>query len=248
MTISQDWLDAIGDVVYSLFGAKGQLLFQEHTGLILIALLGGAALLGAVLLRLVLGRARRTWREVAGDLPLLRSRHGRRVLGLAREIRRGSRRLRRVLLTMESEPGEHRGLAQLLEKFTQRELPQALARAHSFIETGGERLASSLEKGLARQEAAWAGAPDGEGRKKMEQEIAETRQRLLQARQSNAQRARLLQGLEEAALALRTLELEAASLGAARSRALDDLRDHLNDVAEGLQAQRQVHAEFQERP
>ncbi len=256
MSTYQDWLDAIGDLVYSLFGAEGQLFFQEYATFFVLGALALAAAAGALLLRLLLrlllgfllGAALRKGREAVMDFPLLRSRDGRRALRLAREIRRGSRRLRRILGSAGSEGRENRALLELLERFARKDLPDALAQAHSFVATGGAGAAAALEKLLARQEQAWAETADGERRNRLEREIAETRQRLLQARQSNDQRAALLKGLEEAALALRTLELEMASLGAARSSALGDLRDRLNETAEGLHHQREVHEELRRGP
>jgi hypothetical protein len=240
-------MDAIGDLVYSLFGAEGQILFREYSTL--VVLVGLAVVAGAAffLLLLALRVARSGWQQAVGDLPLLLSGDGRRALQLAREIRRGSKRLRRMLLTMEEDAREHPELPGVLERFVRRQLPEALAQIHSFIETGGTRPASALERLLAKQERTWAEAADDRAREQMERAIAETRQRLLQVRQSNTQRAHLLHSLEEAALALRTLELEMASLGATRSQAMSDLRDQLADVAEGLHHQQQVHAEFRER-
>ena len=255
MRTYQDWLDAIGDLVYSLFGAGGQLLFQEYALFFMLGALALAAGAGVLLLRLLfgfllgflLGAALRKGREAVMDFPLLGSRDGRRVLRLARQIRRGSRRLRRLLVSADSGGQENRALLGLLERFARKDLPEALAQAHSFIEPGGAGAAAALEKTRARQEQAWAEMADGERRNRLEREIAETRQRLLQARQSNDQRAALLKGLEEAALALRTLEVEMASLEAARSSTLSDLRDRLNETAEGLHHQREVHEELRKR-
>jgi len=246
VTTLQPWMDAVGDLVYSLFGVDAQLFFQEYGTVFLVVaaalVLGAAGLMALLALRV----ARRGWRSLVGDLPLWRTRDGRQALRLAREIRRGSRRLRRILLTMEAEAREHAGLLGLVERFTRRQLPETLAQLQTFIETGGARRTAALARTLAGQEREWAEAGEAERRKTMERAIAGTRQRLLQARHADAERSRLLDGLQEAALALRTLEVELASLGATRSEAIRDLRTQLGDVADGLRHQRQAHAELQD--
>ena len=73
-----------------------------------------------------------------------------------------------------------------------------------------------------------------------------SRQKLAQVNHSNEACAQLLKGLEEAVLALRTLELEIASLGATRSQALSQLRDQLSEMAEDLHHQRKAHLSFQQ--
>lgn len=253
MTMLQEWMQGLTDWVLSLFGAQGGFELSEHPlvfwllslGLLLVP--AGMALL--VLLRGYRAVSRGVQRLRGGfarDLHLLYSRDGRRGLALAREIRRGSRRLRGLLLDGEEAAGENRALLRLLDKFIGKDLPDTLAQAQTFIATGGAALSRKLESRLARQEARWAEAGDAAAREALQQEIAATRQQLAQTRHSNEARAQLLKGLEEAVLALRTLELEMASLGATRSQALAELREQLTDMAEGLHHQRQVHLSFQD--
>lgn len=253
MTMLQEWMQGLTDWVLSLFGAQGGFELSEHPlvfwllslGLLLVP--AGMALL--VLLRGYRAVSRGVQRLRGGfarDLHLLYSRDGRRGLALAREIRRGSRRLRGLLLDGEEAAGENRALLRLLDKFIGKDLPDTLAQAQTFIATGGAALFRKLESRLARQEARWAEAGDAAAREALQQEIAATRQQLAQTRHSNEARAQLLKGLEEAVLALRTLELEMASLGATRSQALAELREQLTDMAEGLHHQRQVHLSFQD--
>ena len=76
----------------------------------------------------------------------------------------------------------------LLDKFIGRELPEALAQAHTFIETGGHGAAAKLARLLAVEEARWTQSADSAGREALQMQIAATRQRLAQTRHANESR------------------------------------------------------------
>ncbi|MCZ6556640.1 MAG: hypothetical protein O7A69_02555 [SAR324 cluster bacterium] len=249
----QDWLQGLADLIFSLFGEQGRFIYQEYPFLFWLLVTGlglvPAGLSLYLLLRVYLavsGAVRRLREDLTRGFSLLYTRDGRRGLRLAREIRRGSDRVRRILLSAGGEAREHESLRQLLDKFVHLELPDTLAQAQTFIETGGAAPAKRLSRQLQRQEAAWTETADGSAREALQKDIAATRQKLAQVNHSNEACAQLLKGLEEAVLALRTLELEIASLGATRSQALSQLRDHLSEMAEELHHQREAHLSFQD--
>ncbi len=246
---------AISDLIYSLFGAEAQSVYLNYP-IIFWGILAAVALMPAVTALLLLMRVVRafrrgiahTWSDISRNYHLLFSGDGRLALRLAREIRRGGTRVRRMLDGGGEDERENEALLRLLEKFIGKDLPDTLAQAHTFIETGGAARARNLARLLARQEAEWTDSGEPARREELQKEIAATRQRLAQTRHAEESRAKLLKDLEEAALALRTLEMEMASLGATRSQALGELRNHLTEMAEGLHQQRQAHLSFQDNP
>ncbi len=251
----QELSQAISDLIYSLFGAEAQSIYLNYP-IIFWGMLAAAALMPAVpalllLLRVVRAFRRgisRTWSDFSRDCHLLFSGDGRLALRLAREIRRGGGRVRRMLGGGGEDERENAAVLRLLENFIGKDLPDTLAQTHTFIETGGAARARKLARLLARQEAEWTESGEPARREELQKEIAATRQRLAQTRHAEESREKLLKDLEEAALALRTLEMEMASLGATRSQALRELRNHLTEMAEGLHHQRQAHLSFQDNP
>lgn len=243
----------ISDLVYSLFGAEAQRVYIDYPiifwGTLAAMLLMPAAIMLIVLRRVTLSISRglaTSWQGFFRDYHLLFSRDGRTGLRLARELRRSCGRVRRLVAQSAGDARENQALLRLLDKFIDKDLPEALAQAHTFIETGGLGAARKQERVLAAEEAQWAQSNDALAREGLQKQIAATRQRLAQTRHANESREQLLKGLAEAALALRTLEMEMASLGATRSQALRNLRDQLGDMAEGLHNQRQAHLSMQD--
>ena len=253
MPMLQELSLVLSDLVYSLFGPQAQRVYIAYPvifwGIIATALLM-PAIIGLLLVRRMaryFGRGiLQSWRQIARDSHLLLSRDGRRSLKLAKEIRRGCSRVRRMLTNGGEDQRENEALRRVLDRFVQKELPQILAQAHTFIATGGAAAARKLKRRLATEEAHWANASEQATREALQKNIAAIRQRLAQTQHANESREQLLKGLEEAALALRTLEMEMASLGATRSQALRNVRDHLSELAEGLHHQRRAHASMQD--
>lgn len=243
----------ISDAVYSLFGAEAQRVYIAYP-IIFWGMLASLLLMPAVIMLMLLRRVTRaiarglahSWNRFARDYHLLFSRDGRAGLRLARELRRSSGRVQRLVGQSAGDAQENQALRRLLDKFIEYDLPEALAQAHTFIATGGWGAARKLERVLAAEEAQWAQSDDAVAREGLQKQIATTRQRLAQIRHANESRVQLLKGLEEAALSLRTLEMEMASLGATRSQALRNLRDQLGEMAEGLHHQRRAHLSMQD--
>ncbi len=247
MATAQEWLRGIEAWLQHLLGGEGFPLYREYPTLFWLA--GAAiALIGGVTAAVVALRfLRRSVADFDRDLSLLYSRDGRKGLRLARDIRRGSRRVQRLLVAAGGGRRENQALIDLLENFTARELPETLAQARTFSEMGGPHLARRLEKELARQQGEWSALPDGKARDHLQKRIATAKQKLAQIRHADLGRARLLEGLEEAALALRALEVEMASLEATRSESVSGLRDRLTEMAEGLHHQREAHRTLKRR-
>lgn len=236
----KDWLRELQGLVQSLFSGPG----GGSPDLWHLAALAGELLAGAlalVTLFFAVRTARRIWRGGRRDLGLLKSSQGRKVLLRAREIRAGRRRLDRAISRGGGDRGEARALRSLLGRFVEKDLPETTERALSFAAAGGEHLAAVLTTTLARQRRQWNDAPDAQARENLNKQIAATRHRLAQVENANANLARLLEGLDDAASALRLLEIEMASLEEVRSPALEDVREQLADMAEGLRYQREAH-------
>lgn len=243
----------ISDLVYSFLGPEAQRVYMAYPIIFwgaLAAVLVMPAALALLVLRRMTGFFGRglldSWRQFKRDYHLLFSEDGRKALRLARELRRSCGRVRGLVGPAGGDAQENRALLSLLGKFTRKDLPEALVQAHTFIETGGRRAARKLEGLLAEEEARWARSAESARREELQKRIATTRQRLAQTRHANESLEQLLKGLDEAALALRTLEMEMASLGATRSQALRHLRDQLGDMAEGLHHQRRAHLSMQD--
>lgn len=244
----------ISDLVYSLFGPEAQRVYMAYPiifwGMVAAGLLMPAVITLLLLRRLARFLARglwRSWSHIGRNTHLLFSRDGRTGLRLARELRQSAGRVRRLVGLPGQDQRESQALLRMLDKFIDKELPEALAQAHTFIQTGGTSAARKQERALAAEEAQWTQSADGPAREALQKQIAATRQRLAQTRHANESREQLLKGLAEAALALRTLEMEMASLGATRSQALHNLRDHLSEMAEGLHHQRRAHIAMQDK-
>lgn len=234
--------------VYASLGAEGLLRFQEHplayslaASLATAALAGGSAWWG--------WRRLRRWGESLGRWSgLVRSRAGRRALALALEIRRGSRRLRRGLARSVSDAAERRELLRVLDRFVRSELAQSLDALRGWLAIGGAIRVRELERRLEEQTGRWSALPEGEERRAAEQSVARIKQHLALARRAAEDRVLLLEGLEEAAAAIRILEAELLALGTARSPALPLFRAQLDELAAGFRRQRDVHLEYQARP
>ena len=193
-------------------------------------------------------RMRRTAGTLGRASGLVRHATGRNALRLAAEIRRGSRRLRRVLPRTVEDPAERSALQELLARFVDEELETALERMLSWVAIGGEIRVRELERAVNEELGRWSELPDGAERSSLEQSLARKKQQLALAQQTERDRARLLTGLEEAAAAIRTLEAELVALGDARTQALPGFREHMGEISEELRRQRDVHLEFPVRP
>lgn len=245
----------LAEAVQMLLGALEGLLPPEllaplraWAGLIGLAAIAGAGVSALVAAWLVWRRVRRTAGFLGRSSVLVRSAAGRRALRLSGEIRRGCKRLRRVIGQTLADRGERRSLESLLERFVREDLETALERMHTWVAIGGAIRVRELERAVEDATSRWSGMADGPPRRALEQSLARMKQQLALARRTADDRERLLSGLEEAAAAIRTLEAELVALGEARSQALPGFREHLGELSEDLRRQRDVHLEFPARP
>lgn len=234
--------------VYGSLGAEGLLRFQEHPLVYAAAaLLALAALAG--------GTAWWSWRRLREGTEalgrwsaLVRSRAGRRALALAAEIRREARRLRRAIAHCVTDGGERQELLRVLERFVRGELAQSLDALRGWLAIGGAIRVRDLERRLEEETGRWSTLPECSERRAAEKAVARIKQQLALARRATEDHRRLLDGLEETAAAIRTLEAELLALDSARSPALPLFHAHLDDLAEGFRRQRDLHLEYQARP
>lgn len=207
-----------------------------------------AGVIGLVVLVAALRMARRRWDNLGRDWRLLRHPEGRRVLGLSREIRGGTRRVLALLARNPGDRNEARALRNLLNAFATRDLPETMDRAMAFVTASGGHPLGQLRETLAQQQRRWSEAPDDAGREKLNQEIAATRRALAQAEEAGGHMARLLGSLDDAASSLRQLEYELASLQAERSPALEQFREQLAETAENLRFERDAYRSLNREP
>ena len=248
-------LRQINGWVYTWFGAEGLVVYQQHPIAYALALAGPVLVLCSVAVYLgrrgagsLRRRVAQTQRGFARTLALTRYRAGRRSLALTREIRRCSQRLRRIAAQVVGDKDERRELLRLLDSFLATDLEQALEQMYSWAALGdGDRM-KALQRQLERRTRRWSAAQEEAARRRLEERVAQTRQQLAVALQARADRVHLLEGLEEAAAAIRTLEAELVALGSARSQALPLFQAQLADLSEGFRHRREVYLEFQARP
>ncbi len=258
--MADQWIQWITGLVDSLFGADGLVLFNAHPWLYSLAAAGIPTAVGTLGVLWVWMRMRRMGRGMRRALALLGTRKGRRALALARGIRGGGSNLRQAIRSEIRSKAERRALLDLLERFTRFDLEDVLEQCRVLIAVGDDRKEAALRGELERKTRAWALAPDtaeapdasdaaeaGEGgiRERLQEDVANLRQRLARVSQANQERERALLGLEEAAAAVRSLEEELAGLKLARSKALPEFRDHLNDVARQLGYLKTAHRELE---
>ena len=248
-------LRQINGWVYTWFGAEGLVVYQQHPLAYALAMAGSVLVFCSVAVYLgwrgassLRRRVAETRRALARTLALMRYRAGRRSLALAWEIRRCSRRLRRIAARAVVDRGERRDLLRLLDAFLHADLEQALEQMHSWAALGDGVRLQALQRQLERRTRRWSAAQEEAARSRLEERVARTRQQLAVALQARADRVHLLEGLEEAAAAIRTLEAELVALGSARSQALPLFRAQLADLSEGFRHRREVYLEFQARP
>ena len=181
----------------------------------------------------------------------LGTRKGRRALALARGIRGGGANLRRSIRSEIHSKAERRALLTLLERFTRYDLEDVLEQCRILIAVGDDRKEATLREELERKTLSWSEAPDtaetGAGgiRERLQEDVATVRQRLARVSHANRERERALEGLEEAAAAVRSLEEELAGLKLARSKTLPEFRDQLNHVARQLGYLKAAHRELE---
>lgn len=261
--MADQWVQWINGLVDSLFGADGLALFNAHPWVYSLAAAGMLTAAGTLGVLWVWMRMRRMGRGMRRALALLGTRKGRRALALARGIREGGSNLRQAIRSEIRSKAERRDLLDLLDRFTRFDLEDVLEQCRVLIAVGDDRREAALRGELERKTRAWAEAPDaaeapdtpeapggkkaGAGgiRERLQEDIANLRQRLARVSQANQERERALGGLEEAAAAVRSLEEELAGLKLARSKALPEFRDRLNDVARQLGYLKAAHRELE---
>lgn len=267
--MADQWVQWINGLVDSLFGADGLALFNAHPWVYSLAAAGMLTAAGTLGVLWVWMRMRRMGRGMRRALALLGTRKGRRALALARGIREGGSNLRQAIRSEIRSKAERRDLLDLLDRFTRFDLEDVLEQCRVLIAVGDDRREAALRGELERKTRAWAEAPDtaeapdaaeapktaetkgakkaGAGgiRERLQEDIANLRQRLARVSQANQERERALVGLEEAAAAVRSLEEELAGLKLARSKALPEFRDRLNDVARQLGYLKAAHRELE---
>jgi len=230
-------MDLINSLIYSLLGNSGLRFFQNHPLWFLLIGLLVLALAGFLLLSLKRNTVQR-WHTLMRDVQLFRFRRGRRLLGLARGIRKSAFRLRGLLGQSRSEQAEGAATLSMIENFIRGDLDDALVQAITFLETGNSRTAEQLEIRLRQQQENHHS--ESLPRERVYQEMAVTRQRLAQIRMAETQLNRMLETLEDAARSLRALELEWASLGSARTAAISSLKSRLDGMTSDLKNQREA--------
>jgi hypothetical protein len=241
-------LRQINGLVYSAFGGEVLAAYQRHP---FGYLLGAAFLLLVIALGAVwLGSRwiRRQLRRLGRRGALTLSREGRLALSRAAEIRRGCHRLRDTVERAALDPRERRDTLLLLSRFASVELDQTLETLRGWLRLDATIPSRNLQSRLDEETRRWSGLAPGEERSRAEESIARIRQQLALAGQAQADRARLLEGLEAAAAALRTLEAELLSLGHVRTQVVPLFRSRLDELAEGFRQQRLTHLEYRIRP
>jgi hypothetical protein len=233
--------------VFGLFGAEGLLWYREHPLAYTLAVLLVAMALSGGGAWWCWRRARRGAAAFGRWSRLVRSRAGRRALTLAREIRGGSRRLKRAIGLGAADPAERREMLRVLERFVRGELAQSLDALQGWLAIGGAIRVRELERRLEEETQRWSVLPADSARGEAEQSLARIKQQLALARRATEDHRLLLQGLEEAAAAIRTLEAELLALGTARLPVLPTFRAQLDDLAESFRQQRAVHLEYPAR-
>lgn len=236
----QAWLDGL---IYRLFGAPGLELFSREPLLfaaVALVLLGLAVAAAVVLARRGLGAVRAAVYRAPRDARLLLSADGRRGLRAARGIRAGSRRLRRTVRHSVPDRSERRELQRMLERFTRHELEWALDRLRVLVVLRAGREPQRLEAALHRDTTRWAEAGSPE-REALQERVASTRYRLAHLQRVEGERAALLAGLEDAALAMSGLEDELTALPLAREQSLPRFRRQVDAATDQLRFLREAH-------
>lgn len=230
--------------VYTLFGADGLVVFSAHP---LLYSLGALALLLAAASATAWWLSRRV-RALTDSLrlalALALTPEGRRCLALARQIRRGGSRLRHALREGIEDRTERRTLLRTLERFTRSELRLVLEHAVLLIARADDRREGRLRAELERLTQAWGAASGDSQRERLQQAVADARQRLARAAEACAARDRHVQGLEEAAGAVQALEEELRALRLARTQTLPEFRDRLAAAAGQLSDLRRAYGEL----
>jgi len=241
-------LRQVNGLVYGAFGGEALVAYQVHplgyllgASLLLCVLASGGVWLG--------GRwTRRQLRRMGRWGALIPRREGRLALLRASEIRRGCRRLRAAVERATLDPRERRETLMLLSRFASVELDQTLETLRGWLGLGATIPSRALQRRLDEETRRWSGLAPGEERSRAEELVARLRQQLALAAQAQADRARLLEGLDAAAAALRTLEAELLSLGQVRAQVLPLFRSRLDELADGFRQQRLTHLEYSIRP
>lgn len=255
--MADQWIQWINGLVNSLFGPDGLVLFNAHPWLYSLAAAGTLTALGSLGVLWAWMRMRRMGRGMRRALALLGTRKGRRALALARGIRGGGANLRQSIRSEIRSKTERRALLTLLDRFTRYDLEDVLEQCRILIAVGDDRKEATLREELERKTRSWSEAPDtaeapaaaqarqGGIRERLQEDVATVRQRLARVSLANRERDRALEGLEEAAAAVRSLEEELAGLKLARSKTLPEFRDQLNHVARQLGYLKAAHRELE---
>jgi hypothetical protein len=203
----------------------------------LVIVLAGAVVWGWPALR-------RGWRGVGVRAALLLSRDGRYAVKLADALQAGSRRIRRVVQTLEPDPAEREAVLAMLRQFTGDELDALLWQMRLLLATGDNERIRALHRQMDEQTEAWSRQADGPARERAAADLAELRQEIETRRQTGRAWAVLVRGLEQAGRDLEALERELVVLGVAKQQPLSAFSGRIAESIENLRRIRAAHAEL----
>jgi len=191
---------------------------------------------------------RRGWRGARVRVALLFSRDGRYAVKLAGVLQAGSRRIRRVIQTLEPDPVEQEALLAMLRRFTGAELDALLWQMRLLLATGDNERIRALHRQIDARTEAWSRQPDGQARERAAAELAGLRQELETRRQTGRAWAMLVRGLEQAGRDLEALERELVTLGVSKQQPLTAFSRRITESIESLRRIRDAHAELDAPP
>lgn len=187
---------------------------------------------------------RRGWRGAGVRMALLLSRDGRYAVRLADSLQAASRRIRRVVETLEPDPVEREDLLAMLRQFSGAELDALLWQMRLLLATGDNERIRELHRRIEAQTEGWSRQADGPARDRAAADLAGLRQELETRRRTGRAWAVLVRGLEQAGRDLEALERELVVLGVAKQQPLSAFRSRIAESIENLRRIRAAHAEL----